>query len=120
MGQACCVSDIQVEHKANMLQQQSNFNKNDPAYIHIPQDLPFVNMPLLNEKVQAAIDRMEPYQSELSIYERGFPSKARRINALGVVYEGEWKNMTPHGKGRMHFPDGSYYEGFFNNGVPDG
>lgn len=46
-----------------MLQQQSNLNKNDPGYMHIPHDLPVVNMPILNEKVQAAIDRMKPYQS---------------------------------------------------------
>lgn len=28
--------------------------------------------------------------------------------------------MAPHGKGKMYFPDGSYYHGYFYNGVPNG
>jgi hypothetical protein len=30
-----------------MLQQQSQLNKNDPGYMHIPADLPTVAMPQL-------------------------------------------------------------------------
>jgi hypothetical protein len=46
-----------------MMQQQSQLNKNDPGYMHIPADLPTVPMPQLNYKVQAALNRMKTYQS---------------------------------------------------------
>eukprot|EP00002_Diphylleia_rotans_P036612 TRINITY_DN8087_c0_g1_i1.p1 TRINITY_DN8087_c0_g1~~TRINITY_DN8087_c0_g1_i1.p1 ORF type:complete len:384 (+),score=65.53 TRINITY_DN8087_c0_g1_i1:1091-2242(+) len=39
---------------------------------------------------------------------------------LYVSYEGEWFNDKPHGKGRVDFPDGSYHEGYFEEGFPSG
>ena len=31
-------------------------------------------------------------------------------------YQGEWKNGQKHGKGKLRYVDGSYFEGDFSNG----
>jgi hypothetical protein len=38
--------------------------------------------------------------------------------ANGTVYEGDFVNGMPHGKGRMTAADGSVFEGNFVNGKP--
>lgn len=35
-------------------------------------------------------------------------------------YEGQWRNGTKHGQGKLQMADGSYYEGTFSNGEIDG
>ncbi|XP_034338259.2 MORN repeat-containing protein 1 isoform X5 [Magallana gigas] len=35
-------------------------------------------------------------------------------------YEGQWRNGTKHGHGKLQMADGSYYEGTFSNGEIDG
>lgn len=41
-----------------------------------------------------------------------------RLN--GETYIGEFKNDEFHGKGKLIFPDGSFYEGDWANGVKEG
>lgn len=36
-----------------------------------------------------------------------------------AYYEGEWKEGLPHGQGRLHFDNGSVFEGTLNKGVID-
>jgi hypothetical protein len=33
-----------------------------------------------------------------------------------VFYLGQWKNRLPHGKGKIYFKNGSYFEGIFKKG----
>lgn len=37
----------------------------------------------------------------------------RRLNNVATVYQGQWQSNCKHGKGIMHFIDGSKYEGDF-------
>jgi hypothetical protein len=36
------------------------------------------------------------------------------------MYSGEWTRGKIQGKGTMHYPDGSMFEGDFKNDKPDG
>jgi hypothetical protein len=42
------------------------------------------------------------------------------LNKEGLVYNGEWANGIPHGKGELFYPNGSYYIGYFNKGNANG
>ena len=37
-----------------------------------------------------------------------------------MYYIGEWKRAEPHGAGKMFLNNGTYYEGPFAHGDPDG
>jgi hypothetical protein len=34
-----------------------------------------------------------------------------QLDVNGIVYNGEWVNGVPEGKGKIEFVNGSYYEG---------
>lgn len=36
-----------------------------------------------------------------------------------ALYEGEWFQGQPHGRGKLYYANGSYFEGEFNQGVAD-
>ena len=50
----------------------------------------------------------------------GVPSEPRLLNKQGLIYTGEWSNGFPHGKGKMYYPNGAYYVGYFSKGNADG
>lgn len=37
-----------------------------------------------------------------------------------LKYIGMWKNNLKHGLGKLEYGDGSYYEGEFHKGLPEG
>jgi hypothetical protein len=38
------------------------------------------------------------------------------INEKDVYYQGEWNKQLPHGKGKIYYLNGSYFEGYFCQG----
>jgi hypothetical protein len=41
------------------------------------------------------------------------------IHRKQIYYQGEWKDKIPHGKGKVYFSEGHYYEGYMNEGEAD-
>lgn len=42
-----------------------------------------------------------------------------QLKTQNKCYDGEWKNGIPHGKGKAYYDDGTYFQGYFRNGVAD-
>jgi hypothetical protein len=57
-------------------------------------------------------DRKKPFAS-------GFSRRVKFKYSSGIEYEGEWLR-NEHGHGKMYFPNGDFYDGFFKNGKYDG
>ena len=53
-------------------------------------------------------------------YDSGKPSPPIVIDQEGSVYVGELKNGLPHGLGKLYVANGSYFNGIFKEGVPNG
>lgn len=77
-------------------------------------------VPELNPKVSSIDIKFSSFEEKTSKYEHGIEREPRVVNSDGTVYAGEWKNNLPHGKGKMYFTDGSYYNGYFEQGIPQG
>ena len=49
----------------------------------------------------------------------GVPLPHYLILHKNAVYEGEWFRGKPHGRGKLYYKNGAYFEGEFNEGVGD-
>lgn len=78
-------------------------------------------MPPLNKTVEAIRVKMKPFMPSTKLVPpTGIKSsRAYLINREGAIYMGdsEWMDGLPNGKGRLLYPDGSIYTGFFVRGV---
>ena len=49
-----------------------------------------------------------------------FTGTGKFDDGCGNIYDGQWKEGEPHGKGKIWWDNGEYYEGDFKNGSPHG
>ena len=67
-----------------------------------------------------------PIYMPISLYTGGIEDNqrngwGRQVFKTGDIYEGNWLNDKPDGKGKLTLTDGSYYEGTFNEfGISEG
>ena len=56
------------------------------------------------------------------LYQNAQPFTGNRVFTFpnGDMFEGDFENGKPHGKGKMTFPNGDLFEGEFENGKPHG
>jgi hypothetical protein len=104
------------------MKDQSNYNNSlifNAQNEDVPNLLENTSVPRLNTAVRETFDLLTPYEIKEKSRIQGTPAGPKLIPDSNIVYEGEWKNCLPHGKGAMYFPDGSLYEGVFNEGTPD-
>lgn len=47
---------------------------------------------------------------------RGIASPPFEVNESKIIYDGEWINGTPHGRGSVYKSDGAFFKGEFREG----
>jgi hypothetical protein len=131
MGQQCCSED-----HADRLAYNSNedFEKSKlafpqrPSYEEDPQNVrnfaPVDKPPRLHNNVIDIEEKLQPFKSSptFAAPEGTKEASCYAINHMGLIYDkdSEWRDGLPHGKGRLIYPDGSLYSGYFVKGVPSG